>query len=496
MALRNWLRSWRTNTPQQPARRPRTRLGVQQLEAREVPAVDLLSALGVGSDAGESRGRDVVADAAGNSYLVGRFSGTADFDPGPGTYLLTARGTADAYAAKYAPDGSLVWARRMGGDFVSTTSDGHDDDQPYSVAVDGTGSVLVVGQFSGTADFGGVTLTSAGARDAFVAKLDPAGQVVWARRWGASNIHEHGIGVGADAAGNVYALGNRVGEHLQGTFSKNGDDVHKFSPTGALLWTRSVNITYNGRGTFDGDLAVDPAGNVYVADTFNGLVDFNPGSGTKWVSSAENQGFVLKITAAGAYGWVSTFRGASSGSDLSRMLKVALDGSGGVLVGGAYMGTEDFDPGPGTTTLPTVSAFDGFVVKLTASHGSFVWARNLGDYVNGLAADAAGNVYVTGDFVGTHDFDPGAGSALRTSAGDYDAFVVKLTANGSFGWVETFGGTGGDGGKGVAVDPSGTIHLAGVFSGTVDFDPDPLDTYELTSPGPYKSSFLVKLRPS
>jgi hypothetical protein len=482
-------------TPRKPA--ARVRLGVQQLEARDVPAVSLLSALAVGSAAGDSAARDVAADAAGNSYLVGIFSGTADFDPGPGTALLTARGTADAYVAKYAPDGSLVWVKRMGGDAAVSTGTPYDDGA-RAVAVDGGGNVVVAGQFIGTADFGGTTLTAAGGRDAFVAKLGPTGQVLWAKRWGAANNDEQGFGVGADAAGNVYALGDRDGQNL----ANNGDDVLKFSPAGSLLWTRSVDITYSGRALADGDLAVDAAGNVYAADTFNGTVDFDPGPQKKLVSSAENQGFVLKLTAAGAYSWVSTFRGVSSDFDLSRTLRVALDGIGGVFVGGTYVGSVDFDPGPGTTTLPASTGFNGFLTKLTATTGALVWARAVGSadpgsnvMVYGLAADAAGNVYATGFFQGTTDFDPGAGSWLGTSVGgSSDAFVVKLTAGGSFGWAATFGAAGADVGRGVAVDPAGTVHLAGSFQGTVDFDPDPLGTYDLTSPGTYSSSFLVRLR--
>jgi len=246
---------------------------------------------------------------------------------------------------------------------------------------------------------------------------------------------------------------------------------------------------------------VDAVGNVYVADTFNGTVDFDPGPKKVWVSSAENQGFVLKLTTAGAFGWVSTFRGLSSDFDLSRTLNLALGGSGSVFVGGSYIGSVDFDPGPGTATLPATTGFSGFVVRLTSSTGAFAWGRSLestvtgsGAMVSGLAADAAGNVYAAGSFWGTADFDPGAGMHSVTAAGT-DAFLVKLTAGGSFEWAETFGGAGDDRGAAIAVDPSGTIHLAGAYQGTVDFDPDPIDTYELTNPGSYSSSFLVRLRP-
>lgn len=122
MALRTWLRSLRTNPTPRPARRPGTRLGVHQLEAREVPSADLVSALGAGSSAGNSISVDVAADAAGNSYMVGYFAGTVDFDPAgvlPGNAdVLTAQGKSDGFVAKYAPNGRLAWnpaAGRAGG---------------------------------------------------------------------------------------------------------------------------------------------------------------------------------------------------------------------------------------------------------------------------------------------------------------------------------------------------------------------------------------------
>jgi hypothetical protein len=485
------------HTTQSPA--TRTRLGVHQLEDREVPAVDLLSALGVGSDTGTSWALDVAADAAGNSYLAGFFSGTTDFDPAhtyPGdTDVLTSRGGQDAYVAKYAPDGSLVWVRRMGG--------AAGDDTVRSVAVDGSGNVVVTGYRRGTGDFGPATLTSLGGQDGFVARLSPAGQVLWARRWGAAN-DEAGYGVGVDAAGNVYALGERRGSVVW----TSGYDILKFGPSGSPLWTRSVDTPYHYAGNLNSDgLAVDAVGNVYAAGTFAGYVNFNPEKGKdQFRYSAHEAAFVLKLTTAGKFGWVSTFTSLSDGSSYggSRATGVALDGGGNVFVGGSYWGPVDFNPGSGTTTLP--AAGGGFIAKLATTNGALVWARALENTVSsstgfplGLTTDAAGNVYATGLFNGTIDFDPGAGSWLATAPG-VGAFVLKLTADGAFGWAATFGGTGGESGnargRGIAVDLSGTIYLAGDFSRTVDFDPDPLGTYELTTPGPNNNSFLVRLRQS
>jgi hypothetical protein len=510
MALRKWRWPRPADHSQQPARQSRTRLGVDALEDRSVPAVGFLSALGVGNDTGGSQAIDVAVDAAGNSFLTGSFSGTVDFDPAhahPGNAdVLTARGPEDAFVAKYAPDNSLVWAYRMGGDALPYK--GRITDVGRALAVDGSGNVYVAGKFAGSADFGPVNHTAAGEADGFVAKVSPGGAVLWASRWGAAHWDE-GKGVGVDAGGNVYAVGGRTYEDASGLFTvhnNHGLDVLKFSPTGTAVWAKWINTRYIPNYA---NLAVNASGNVFVAGSFQGSVDFDPGSKTKYFSSgASSSGFVLNLTSAGNYAWASTYYGQSgSTSGYSVAYSLALDGSGNVIVGGHYGGLVDFKPGSGTTTLPTAGG--GFVTKLNAN-GALVWAKALEKTstvgstlisVYGLAVDASGSIYATGHLYGSSgggsvDFDPGPGMHSRTTAGGSDIFVLKLNSTGNFAWAETFGGAGSDIGWGVAVDLAGTVHLAGAYQGTVDFDPDPIDVFNLTTPGTRSNLFLVKLTQS
>ncbi|MBT6372369.1 MAG: hypothetical protein HOJ86_06840, partial [Acidimicrobiaceae bacterium] len=93
------------------------------------------------------------------------------------------------------------------------------------------------------------------------------------------------------------------------------------------------------------------------------------------------------------------------------------------------------------------------------------------DYGYSVAVDSSGNVYTTGYFNGTVDFDPGAGTANLTSNGYKDVFVSKLDSSGNYVWAKNFGGTGNDMGYSVAVDSSGNVYTTGYFTGTVDFDP-------------------------
>lgn len=103
------------------------------------------------------------------------------------------------------------------------------------------------------------------------------------------------------------------------------------------------------------------------------------------------------------------------------------------------MGTADFNPGTGTANLTTAGQSDIYISKLDAD-GNFLWAKRIGgnswDDGSGISLDATGNIYVTGHFSGTVDFDPGAGTANLTSAGNYDIFICKLDAAGNFLWAK------------------------------------------------------------
>jgi hypothetical protein len=124
------------------------------------------------------------------------------------------------------------------------------------------------------------------------------------------------------------------------------------------------------------------------------------------------------------------------GTNVDQGIDVALDSAGNVYTTGFFLGTVDFDPGAGTFNLTSAGSGDLFVSKLDAS-GNLVWARSMGgaassDEGYGIVVDGAGNVYTTGSFSGTGDFDPGAGTANLTSAGSFDVFVQKLDASGNF----------------------------------------------------------------
>src|SRR5437762_1981038 len=118
-----------------------------------------------------------------------------------------------------------------------------------------------------------------------------------------------------------------------------------------------------------------------------------------------------------------------------------------------------------------------FCNRTTAQGVNFDWAKSIGGtaFDNGyaIAVDGTGNVYTTGSFFGTADFDPGVGVYTLTSAGDYEIFVTKFDALGAFVWAAKLGGPMGDDGRSISVDASGNVYITGSFQGTADFDPGP-----------------------
>jgi hypothetical protein len=482
------------------------------LEGRVVLSAVFDSVLGVGDEVGSIYPEDNAVDAAGNTYVTGRFAKTVDFDPAvdrpDGSDVLTAKGTSDAFVAKYAPDGALVWARRMGSDYVRSFNPPSLSDPTESgrgVAVDGAGNVVVTGEFTGTADFGPINMTGAGRADVFVAKLNPAGNFVWATKWGGTTV-DSAQGIAVDAAGNVISTGATATVSPSGGKTFNGFEVRKYSPTGASVWSERIDNT----GGMSGSLGTDAAGNVYVGGSFCGTVDFNPDprktnsvTGSSVLSGGQGvNGYVLKLTAAGAFGWVSPFVAKTSQVSGSHVYcnDLAVDAAGNVIVGGAYGGQVDFNPSAsGDYRLPTGTGDNAFVTKLSST-GSLVWANRLaGASFRSVAVDASGAVYVAGAFAGL--FDPGFGRPVVASNGNYQSFVAKYTAAGALSWAETFGGPGSEEVTSICVDPSGAIYLCGAFQedpanpGASDFDPDPIAVHELSNPSQL-DMFLLKLRQS
>lgn len=239
-------------------------------------------------------------------------------------------------------------------------------------------------------------------------------------------------------------------------------------------------------------MAVDKNQNNYITGMFQDTADFDPGPGIyNMVSQGYQDIFIVKYDSLGSLVWAKQIGGIAS---MDEGITIALDSSNNIYVAGQFEFTADFDPGPGINNMTSVSGKDIYILKLD-SDGNFIWSDQIGgldnQWARSLALDGMGNIYLTGIFAGSCDFDPGTSVYNFTSAGDYDIFVLKLNATGVFQWAKQIGSWVLEESFSLVSDSIGNVYISGEFSNTVDFDPGPL-TYNLTSPS-FVDYFLLKL---
>jgi hypothetical protein len=418
----------------------------------------------------------ITTDTNGNVYTTGWFGNTVDFDPGPGVFNLTANAS-DPYISKLDASGSLVWALQM---------EGPGGGESYCIKLDANGNIFTCGTFMGTADFdpgpGVYTLTSAGNSGAFISKLDANGNFIWAKKFDGINNSVLVQELVLDASSNVYATGRFAGSTIDldpgpGVYtftSAGGADIYvcKLDVNGDFVWAKQL-----GGSAYDSSegIALDPSGNIYLTGIFFGACDFDPGVGVyNLISAGSDDLFICKLDAGGNFVWAKAIGGATD--DIS--LAIALDASNNVYTTGYFdSGPTDFDPGAGVYTLTAQGGNEDIFISKLDANGNFVWAKQMGgavnDYAYSLGLDPGGNVYTTGNFAGTSDFDPGVGVYNLTSAGYRDIYVSKLDASGNFAWARRMGGLYDDAAEAITVDANNNVYMTGTYSAVVDFDPGP-----------------------
>ena len=245
---------------------------------------------------------------------------------------------------------------------------------------------------------------------------------------------------------------------------------------------------------FGRSVAVDSGGNVYITGYFSDTADFDPDNAAtdNHTSSGLEDIFLTKINSNGSYGFTKTM----GGTDHDFGQSVAVDGSDNVYITGYFSGTADFDPGASTDNHTSAGLEDIFLTKIN-SDGSYGFTKIMGgtdqDFGQSVAVDGSDNVYITGYFSGTADFDPGASTDNHTSAGLEDIFITKINFDGSYDLTATIGGTDNEVGQSVTLDNNVHLYLTGYFSGTnVDFNPGTGTDYHASAG--LEDIFLTKFR--
>lgn len=358
---------------------------------------------------------------------------------------------------------------------------------------DAAGNVYILGSFCQPFDAnpgsGTYTLTADNNSydDNFLIKLDPNGSFLWATRFadnGYSNFHSALV---VDASGNAFTA-----TYFELGFQDFRTIIHKFDASGNVVWSDRI-YTAKGRAF---DIILDDSGNPILTGSFSDTADFDPGTGihSATASGSEIDYFVLKLDTDGNFLWVKT----AGGVNIETGVSIARDASGNIVVAGYYMGTTDLDPSATASNFTSVGSTDVFVLKLDAS-GNFLWGKSMGatqsDLPTGIAVNTSNNIFITGYFSGSGDFDPNAGiTTLTSTTANSDIFIMRLNADGSFGWASGFGGNDTDEGRALTTDTNGNIIFTGFFNGTVDFDPG-AGTRNLVSIGQngYQNLFIAKL---
>jgi hypothetical protein len=410
-------------------------------------------------------------DPAGNAYVTGSFHGTVSF----GSFNLTSLGETNAFVAEINRAGNVAWAKRMG------SAGQVDGDFGRGIALDAAGNVYVTGFISGKADFGPFTLTPAGSRDAFVTKLDPSGNFLWAKNFGGTGSFDLGQSLAVDAAGNMFASGTYQNSIKFGTMtltSAGSNDIYVVSldTSGNVVWAKSMGGTGDDEGF---SIAIDGSDNVYTTGIFSGMATFGT---TMLTSAGDTDIFVSKLDSLGNILWADQFGGPGHDDGVS----ITTDSAGNIYLTGDFVTNAKF----GSINLTGLGKNDIFIARLGGS-GNVVWANAFGatqqsDAGFGITTDSAGNVYDTGIFQGVMNLAPNGTAAPGTiqSNGDYDVYLLKLDPTGKLFYGQSFGSTTADQAFGVAVGgPTNRIALVGSVSGLTAIGPPANPTLPLGSSG-------------
>jgi uncharacterized protein (TIGR03437 family) len=380
----------------------------------------------------------------------------------------------------------------------STYVGGKSGESGAGIAVDSTGAAYVTGSTSST-DFPTQSPYQAANRwgtDVFVTKLAPKGNALLYSTYVGGHDDDYGLGIAVDSAGAAYVTGftystdfptqSPYQEYRYQLMGKVDAFVTKLSPAGNTL----AYSTYLGGSDNDvgHGIAVDGAGSAYVTG-YTYSPDFptqSPYQKSRYRYVDKLDAFVTKLSPAGNTLVYSTYLG---GSDNDEGYGIAVDGAGSAYVTGYTHSTDFPTQSPYQATCRGIS--DAFVTKLTPAGNALVYSTYLGgsgiDTGNGIAVDAAGSAYVTGGTQSTN-FPTQSAYQATFQGGTGDAFVTKLTPAGALVYSTYLGGSGSEGGSGIAVDGAGSAYVTGNTYSTNFPTQSPYHTYRGES-----DAFVAKL---
>ncbi len=242
-------------------------------------------------------GKAIALGVNGNLYVTGIFGGNASFK----NKLLKSKGNEDIFIADYSVDGDLLWIDRIGG---------NGKDEATAIATDTNGNAYITGWFSGTADFGRTNLSSDGDDDIFIAKYDAKGECKWSRQAGGYKGVDRSFAITCDAGGNCYVTGsfNAQSKFSNITLKSVGTDdcfFAKYDTNGNLEFAKQSS---GKNGEIGRAIALDKSGNIFVCGDFNATFICNStqlciGDWDVFIVKYDSKGNVLGANHAGGEGY-------------------------------------------------------------------------------------------------------------------------------------------------------------------------------------------------
>ncbi len=352
----------------------------------------------------------------------------------------------------------IIQAQVPGYEWLQSLS-GLNDDVARGVCLDSMSNIYITGSFSGTTNIGGQTLTSNGAADIFIAKLNANGNLVWAKSFGSVSL-DYAFDIDCESGGNFVVTGGfrQTMTLIPNTViaSTGGFDLFtaKFNTNGDCLWAKTATGLASEYGN---EIVVGDNNNICVVGNTNGQMIF--GSDTLFHADSTDL-FIASYNSLGDLLWVRGIPGYGSAGARG----VDIDIFGNTIVAGSFNGSISIDNINFNSTSQNLN--DVFIAKYSVS-GSIIWAKRFGDlgddYARGVGTDSSGNIYLSGVFSNSVNFD---GNTLFAS-GNTDIFLLKLTPSGNFVWIKQFGNSGTEEGCEIEVSPAGDVFITGGFSQTI-----------------------------
>jgi len=371
---------------------------------------------------------------------------------------------------------SLTWQwAKSAGDF--------DNDFATCITKDASGNLYVGGYYgSTTITFGSFTLTNNStypSPDAYVAKYDTAGNVLWAKSFG--GIYDEQItGIAIDANGNCYVTGAYGSPDLifaNDTLHNLGIDnifLAKYDGSGNEIWARGPHDNYDKDGA--NGIAINAAGEIFIAGYFQSpFLIFN--TDTMFLSDYADI-FIAKYDTAGNFHWAK-----DDGKDgFEYVTGIALDKNSNIYITG-YFGADSTHLGNITLYNSNLAFIDVFTAKYDSA-AAIIWAKTVrgassNDGASSIAVDASGNAYITGNFQSdTLFFDA---DTVTTTLGNQDIFIARYNTSGNVIWAKGIGGNNPDYPQNIMATPDYKVYVTGNFqSDTIAFDNDTLLNTSLT----------------